>query len=441
MRKSIIAEKGEIQGLVSNYNRTVLENGIRIVSESIPHVKSISLGVWVDVGSRDENELNNGIAHFIEHMVFKGTKKRNTREIAEFVENIGGYLNAFTTKENTCFYVRILSEHLKEGVEILSDIIQNPVFAKSEIEKEKRVVFEEIKDIEDDLEEYIGDLLEYHIYYPHPLSFPIIGTRETVSKFTREKLFEHLRKFYGPTNIVISAAGNLVHDELVEYVGKFFNLTNKNGFYHLRKVPENARTVTHIIEKPASQSHICIGTATYGAKDSKRDHLLLLNTLLGDGMSSRLFQNIREKYGFVYSIYSFYTTFKDSGVFGVYFACDKKNVSRAIDLVWKEFNLITKNGIEPDELRRAKAQIKSSLLIGLESLSNRMQRLANIELVYDGVYSDITETMQRIEKISADEVTEVAGEVLNEEKFTTIIINPEKNNMEKTYDNRRSKRN
>lgn len=441
MKKSTIAEKRKVQGLTSNYNKTVLENGIKIVSESIPHVKSISIGVWVDVGSRDENELNNGITHFIEHMVFKGTKKRNTREIAEFVENIGGYLNAFTTKENTCFYVRILSEHLKEGVEILSDIVQNPVFDKKEIEKEKGVVFEEIKDIEDDLEEYIGDLLEYHIYYPHPLGFPIIGTRETVSKFTREKLFEHLREFYNPTNIVISAAGNLVHDKLVEYVSKFFNLTNRNGFYHMRKKPEKVSAVNYVIEKPASQSHVCIGTATYGAKDSKRDHLFLLNTLLGDGMSSRLFQNIREKYGFVYSIYSFYTMFKDSGIFGVYFACDKKNVSKAIDLVWKEFNLIVKNGIDPDELKRAKAQVKSSLLIGLESMSNRMQRLAQIELVYDGVYSDIGDIIRRIEKISPDEVQEIASEILNEERFTTIIINPAKNNMEKTYDRWRSKRN
>ena len=211
MRKSrsVVVEKEKTQVATSNYNKTVLSNGIRVVSESIPHVKSVSLGVWVDVGSRDESDLDNGITHFIEHMVFKGTGKRSAREIAEFVEDIGGYLNAFKTKENTCFYVRVLSEHLKEGVEILADIVQNPTFDKREIEKEKKVVYEEIKDVEDDFEDYIGDLLEYQIYHPHPLGLPIIGTRETVSGFTREKLFEHLRKFYNPSNIVVSAAGNL----------------------------------------------------------------------------------------------------------------------------------------------------------------------------------------------------------------------------------------
>lgn len=441
MKKSAIAEKQKIQFFTADYNRTVLENGIRVVSESIPYVKSISLGVWINVGSRDEDEANNGITHFIEHMVFKGTKKRNAREIAEFVEDIGGYLNAFTTKENTCFYVRILSEHLKEGVEILSDMIQNPVFDKKEIEKEKGVVFEEIKDIEDDLEEYIGDLLEYYIYYPHPLGFPIIGTKETVKAFTQEKLFEHLKKFYNPNNIVISAAGNLVHDELVRYVDRFFNSRSTNGFYYKREKPDKVRVVNHTVEKATNQSHICIGTATYGAKDSKRDHLLLLNTILGDGMSSRLFQNIREKQGLVYSIYSFYAMFKDSGVFGVYFACDKKNVDKTIEYVWKEFDSVVKGGIRLDELKRAKAQVKSSLLIGLESLSNRMQRLAQIEFFYDGKYTDINEIIRGIEAISSDEVCEVANEVLNKERFTTIIINPAKNNMEKTYDSRRSKRN
>lgn len=428
MRKSrsVVVEKEKTQVATSNYNKTVLSNGIQVVSESIPHVKSVSLGVWVDVGSRDESDLDNGITHFIEHMVFKGTGKRSAREIAEFVEDIGGYLNAFTTKENTCFYVRVLSEHLKEGVEILADIVQNPTFDKREIEKEKKVVYEEIKDVEDDFEDYIGDLLEYQIYHPHPLGLPIIGTRETVSGFTREKLFEHLRKFYNPSNIVVSAAGNLVHDKLVEYVDKFFTATNKNGFVNVRRKPEGMRAVNYVIERPSSQSHVCIGTATFGARDKWRDHLLLLNTIIGDGMSSRLFQNIREKYGFVYSIYSFYTMFKDSGVFGVYFACDRKNVEKTIELVWKEFNSIVKNGVSVDELKRAKEQVKSSILIGLESMSNRMQRLAQIELVYDGRYSDVNEVIKKIGRITPDEIREVAVETLRKEKFTTVIINPSK---------------
>lgn len=358
MKKSVVVENQKIQSFTANYNKTVLDNGIRVVSESIPYVKSVSLGVWINVGSRDETEANNGITHFIEHMLFKGTKRRNTREIAEFVEDIGGYLNAFTTKENTCFYVRVLSEHLREGVEILSDMIQNPIFDKKEIEKEKGVVFEEIKDIENDLEEYIGDLLEYYIYYPHPLGFPIIGTRKTVKEFSREKLFEHMRKFYNPSNIVVSAAGNLVHDELVKYVDKFFNSGGTNGFYYEREKPQKVKAIHQKLEKATSQAHVCIGTATYGAKDSSRDQLLLLNTILGDGMSSRLFQNIREKYGFVYSIYSFYTMFKDSGVLGVYFACDKKNVEKTLELVWREFNSIVKNGIDLKELKRVKRKLK-----------------------------------------------------------------------------------
>lgn len=443
MRKSrlIVGEREKVRMAVSSYNKTILDSGIRVVSESIPYIKSLSLGVWVDVGSRDESDLDNGITHFIEHMVFKGTQRRSAREIAEFVEDIGGYLNAFTTKENTCFYVRVLSEHLKEGVEILADIVQNPRFDKREIEKEKRVVFEEIKDVEDDFEDYIGDLLEYQIYHPHPLGLPIIGTRETVSRFTKEKLFEHLHKFYNPNNIVISAAGNLTHEKLVEYVDKFFTSRGGDGLHRVREKPGEVRALSYVVEKPSSQSHVCIGTATFGAVDEKRDHLILLNTILGDGMSSRLFQNVRERYGLAYSIYSFYTMFKDSGVFGVYFACDRKNIERTIDLVWKEFNSIAKNGVSVDELNRAKAQFKSSILIGLESMSNRMQRLAQIELVYDGNYSDVDEIIKRVESIAPEEIQEVAGEILKREKFTTVILNSSKNKTEKTNDNRSSKRN
>ncbi len=426
MRKSAILERKTNSGLTSEFKRTVLENGIRIISERVPYVKSISLGVWVDVGSRDETEKDNGITHFIEHMVFKGTKKRNARQIAEFIEDIGGYLNAFTTKENTCFYVRILSEHLEKGIEVLADLVQNPVFDRREIQKEKGVVFEEIKDVESDFEEYIGDLLEYHIFYPHPLGLPIIGTRETVEEFTRDKLFEHLRKFYTPNKMVISAAGNLNHDVLVDYVLKYFNSGLKNGFYHSREKPNVKKAESHIIEKPTSQSHVCIGTITYGAKDLKRDHVLLLNTLLGDGMSSRLFQRVREKYGLVYSIYSFYSTFNDSGIFGVYFATDRKNVDKTLDLIFKEFDSIIRKGISEPELKRAKSQVKSSLLIGLESMSNRMQRLAQVELVYDGKYSRIDEIISRIERIQPEEVREVAGEILKPENFTKVVINPSK---------------
>ncbi len=369
---------------------------------------------------------DSGITHFIEHMVFKGTKKRNARKIAEFVEDIGGYLNAFTTKENTCFYVRILSEHLEKGVEVLADLVQNPVFDKKEIEKEKQVVYEEIKDVEDDLEEYIGDLLEYYIFYPHPLGFPIIGTWETVSKFTSEKLFKHLRKFYIPDRIVVSAAGNLNHDELVEYVSKYFDLKLKNGFYYQREKPAKKKALDHTVEKHSSQSHVCMGVVTYGAKEPKRERITLLNTLLGDGMSSRLFQKVREKHGLVYSIYSFYSMFSYSGIFGVYFASDKKNVEKTIEIIFKEFNSIVEKGIGVAELNRAKAQVKSSFLIGLESMSNRMQRLAQIEFVYNGRYSDVEEVIRKIDKIQPEDVQEVASEILRYEKFTKVIINPVK---------------
>ncbi len=443
MKKSLIVSKSDEKSeMVSLYNRTVLENGIRVVSESVPYVRSVSLGVWVDVGSRDESEPDNGITHFIEHMVFKGTRKRNAREIAEFVEDIGGYLNAFTTKENTCFYVRILGEWLEKGVEVLADLVQNPTFEDNEIEKEKLVVYEEINDAEDDLEEHIGDLLEYQLYYPHPLSYPIIGTKDTVRSFTREKLFEHLNKFYTAENIVISAAGNLNHEDLVELVMKYFKDARvKNGFYKTREAPKGSTSKKYIIEKPSNQAHICMGLLTYGARDERRDQVLLLNTLLGDGMSSRLFQNVRERHGLVYSIYSFYSMFNDSGILGIYFASDEKNVERTLDIIFQEFRSIVENGISNEELKRAKAQIKSSILMGLESMSNRMQRLAQIELVYDGKYSDVEEIIERIERVEPEDVQGLAKEILKEEKFTTVIINPSKNNLEKRHDNRGPKRN
>ncbi len=444
MREEIMLEKIVNEGIKSELKREVLDNGIRVVSERVPYVKSISLGVWVDVGSRDENDGNNGITHFIEHMVFKGTRNRSAKEIAEFIEGIGGYLNAFTTKENTCFYVRVLSEHLEKGIEVLADLVQNPVFDKNEMEKEKKVVYEEIKDVEDDFEEYVGDLLEYYIFYPHPLGLPIIGNRKTVKGFTSEKLFEHLEKFYTPDKIVISAVGNLNHDELVGYVSRYFNNYGVgNGFRHLREKPIEGNITEHVVEKPSSQAHVCMGVMTYGADDPRRDHLTLLNTLLGDGMSSRLFQKVREMYGLVYSVYSFYSMFSDSGIFGVYFASAQKNVGKTIDLIFKEFDSIVRDGITDEELNRAKEQFKSSLLIGLESMSNRMQRLAQIELVYNGKYLGVDEVIKRIEGIKPDEIREVAGEILKLEKFTKVIITPSKanKNTERKYDNRRSKRN
>ena len=415
-------ESNEQVSLHARYRKTTLTNGIRIVTEEIPYVRSVSLGVWIDVGSRDEDSRNNGITHFIEHMLFKGTVRYSNQQIARSLESVGGYLNAFTTKEHTCFYARVLDEHVAKAIDVLSDLVLAPVFPKKEIEKEKQVVLEELKNLEDDPDDLIHDYLDTRIYNKHPIGFPIIGNAGNIKRFNRDQLLLHMQQHFTTQNIVVAAAGNLKHEEMVSLVDAYFKIAKRRSSRQVRKVvPKRGVSLSDTFEKPISQAYVCLGTLGYSIKDPMRYPLLLLNTLLGEGMSSRLFQNIREKYGFAYAVYSFVNLMSDTGSFGVYIGTDNQTISRSVDLIYKELQKLKSKPVGTSELRRTKAQMKGNMMLGLENMSNRMMRLGSGEL-YLGDYLSLEEVLRNIEAVTSDQIQRVATTLFNFDNFSTVIF-------------------
>ena len=406
------------------YKKTVLPNGIRIVTEELTHVRSITVGAWMDVGSRHEDDRTNGISHFLEHMVFKGTEKLSIQGIAHSLESVGGYLNAFTTKEHTCFYARILDEHLDRALSVLSQLTQHPTFPAKELEKEKQVVIEEIKTIDDDPDDLIHDYFDKALYRRHPLALPVIGTVDNISALNRDVLMGHLEEHYAPERTVITAAGNLTHEQVVMLVDKYFTAPRRKVKPRVNPPTPRLRPGTkETYDKPIMQAHVCLGTIGYGVKSPHRYPLLVMNTLLGDGMSSRLFQNIREKYGFAYSVYSFTNTMSDTGNFGVYIGTDKDKVEKSIGLIFKELEKLAGTPVKASELSRAKAQVKGSMMLSLENTSNRMMRLGSNELFYNKFYP-VDEIIRKIDAVTVEEVHAVAAQLLKPEMFSTVVISP-----------------
>ncbi len=407
---------------MSNYNKTILPGGTIILTENIPYVESFSLGFWFNVGSRDENFKNNGITHFIEHMLFKGTKKRSARKIANDIESCGGYLNAFTSKEHTCYYGRGLANHLGKTFEVLADMIQNPTFKSSEIKKEASVVIDELYDIEDNPEELIFDKFEEILFAGNPLSLPIIGTEKNINGFTQFDLFNFINDKYGFDRLIIAASGAVDHDEIVKLTDKYLkkdlgNSSIKRKNYRFN--PQAARF--EIIEKEIQQVHTIIGRSTCGYKDEKRNKAALLTQILGEGSSSRLFQTLRERNGITYQVNSFLNTFYDVSSFGIYFSTNEKMLDKAITLTLKEFKKIRENKISDRELKKAKESIKGNMLLSLESTSNRMIRMTQSEL-YHGRVKSTEEVMKEIDAVSREDVLEIANELLVENSFIKLII-------------------
>jgi len=409
----------------SMYRKTVLKNGVRVVTETIPYVRSVSVGVWANVGSRDERPDQNGITHFLEHMVFKGTKKRSIREIARSIESRGGYLNAFTTKENTCFYARILDINISHTVDVLSDLVRNATFNQGEMEKEKLVVLEELKSSEDDPEDVVHEYFERALFPNHSLGLPIIGCERNLMNFQRSHLRTHVASHYAPSNVVIAAAGNVDHSKLVSLSEKFFSSMSQTGAPQMRKAPSSSgdrpKKLDHT--KKIHQAHVCLGRRAYSAKHKQRYPLLLLNTLLGEGMSSRLYQSVRERHGLAYSIYSFVNLLSDTGVFGTYVATDEKNVANAIDLIFKELGKLRSKSVSKAELERTKSQIKGTMMLGLENMSGRMMRLGSSEMVFEE-YVPIQTVLDNIDRVTVEGIHRVAKELFVEEQFSTVIIRP-----------------
>ncbi len=405
------------------FQKTTLPNGLRIITESIPSVRSISVGVWVFTGSRDEAKELAGISHFIEHMVFKGTKKRRMHQIANRLESVGGYLNAFTSKEYTCYFARALDEHLERAVDVVCDMVLQPTFPEKELVREKDVVLEEIKMYEDVPEDLVFDRFESIIYKGHNLGRPVIGYPETVKAFTRQDLLDYMDARYTPDRTVLSVAGNVDHAKVVRFAEKAFAESPRAASKKVKRIANNYRPADHEEARAIHQAHMVFGTRGVGIHDRDRITLSVLNTILGGGMSSRLNQNIREKYGYCYNIYSFVNMHSDTGDFGIYMGTDGSKINHSRKLIQRELDRMMQDKVSPRKLGQAINQVKGSLMLGLESMSNRMMRIARQELYFNRYYT-LDEIIETVEQVTAERICEVAQALFQEDKFSKIVLYP-----------------
>ncbi len=395
-----------------------------MLTESIPSVRSVSVGVWVNAGSRDETAAEAGISHFLEHLVFKGTARRRGYQINQRMESVGGYLNAFTTKEHTCFYARGLDDHLARALDTVLDLVTSPTIPAKDVEKEKDVVVEEIKMYEDNPDDHVFDFYESAVYPDHALGRPILGTEESVQSFTPEQVRRYLQRHYAPDQVVVAVAGNADHQDVVRIVQRLLADFDRPGFQPTREAPAAYVPSERVIQRPIQQAHIAIGAPAWGALDERRTTLALLNTVLGAGMSSRLNQNIREKYGYCYSVYSFVNQQADCGDAGVYIGVDATKVDRARKLVVRELGKLAETALTPTALARGRQQLKGSVMLGLESMSHRMQRLGRAELTFGRQYS-LDEMVEEIDAVTAEDVRVAAETIFEPGRLSTVAFVPD----------------
>jgi predicted Zn-dependent peptidase len=401
--------------------QTALSNGLTLLTEQMPNIRSVSIGVWLRKGSRHEIAAENGISHFLEHLVFKGTRTRTTAEIARIIDSIGGQMDAFTTKEYTCFYAKVLDEHLPVAVDLLSDILLHPRFDPGEIERERRVIFEEIRMVEDTPDELIYDLFSDYFWPSHPLGRPIQGTADTVRAMHRDRLRTYFEESYQPGRIIISAAGNLDHVDLTAAIRTTFEpLADRTN--HLPEQAPAARAGLVVREKnDLEQLHVCLGLEGFPQNHPRRYEWHVLNTLLGGSMSSRLFQNIRENRGLAYSIYSSVNAFRDTGNLLVHSATSPDSGEEVIRLILEEFRNLKRTRVDPEELKMAKENLKGSLMLSLESSSSRMSNLAR-QHIYFGRQSSLNEIINGIEAVNEDMVIDLAREMLVEDRCALAVL-------------------
>lgn len=404
------------------YQKVTLKNNVHILTENVPHVRSVAIGFWVNVGSRDENSEINGISHFIEHMVFKGTQKRTAKEIAETLDAVGGQLNAFTTKEYTCYYARVLDEHFDLAVDLLGDMLFQPRFDAQDIDREKNVIIEEIKMYEDSPDELVHDIFAGSMWQGHALGRPIIGNAEVVASLSREQIIDFYDKHYNPGNMIVSVAGNINHEEVVNKLSHLFESKKGAAIAREMDTPVPRKDIT-CCSKETEQVHLCIGTPGLSLDHEKIYVFHVINTILGGGISSRLFQEIREQRGLVYSVYSYHASYHDTGLFCIYAGLSKQNVDMVLNLIFEQINDIQLNGLKDNELQRAKDQLKGNLYLSLESVSTRMSRLGKSQ-IYLGKVIPPEEIVDKINKVTTAEVQELAREMLEPGCFTLATIGP-----------------
>lgn len=403
--------------------KTVLKNGIRILTKKIPQVRSVSMGVWVNIGARDEKENENGLSHFIEHMLFKGTSKRTAYQLAKEFDAIGGQTNAFTSMEVICFHAKVMDSHLETMTEILSDIFLKSLFDPNEVENERPVILSEIGMAEDNPEEYIHMLLERDMWEGHPLGRSILGTRESISGFSADKIKDFFYNFYQQDKIIISVAGNIEHDKLVDLIGPAFENVSSDKTLPERKPPVQTSEVT-IVNRKLEQVHMCIGTSGLCITDPNRFAASLTNTILGGNMSSRLFQEIREKHGLAYSVYSFTSAGVDSGLFGIYVGTSPETVEKAADLIFKEIRKLKDKSVTEEELQDAKEYTKGNIMLSSESTDNQMVRLAQNEIHF-GKYITLSEIIKKIDAVTCDEINALTNQLFNSSiKPSVALLGP-----------------
>jgi predicted Zn-dependent peptidase len=402
--------------------REVLDTGLRLITESMPQVRSVTIGVWLTRGSRHESEEQGGIAHFVEHMLFKGTDSRSAEDIAQAIDSIGGQLDAFTAKEYAGYYIKVLDEHLPLAVELLSDIVMHPAFVEEEVGREKKVILEEIKMVEDTPDDLVHELFTQHFWEGHPLGRPILGSKESVEAFTGRSLREYFDHAYVAPNMIVSAAGNLEHPSVRDLVSRAFATLPKNG----ESIPQRPPTVKPSVllrTKELEQSHICLGTNSYQQNHEDRYVSYILNSVLGGSMSSRLFQNVREKRGLAYSVFSGMSAYRDAGNMTIYAGCAADAVEEVIDLSVEELRGLKRTPVPDDELKRAKDHLKGSLMLSLENTASRMSHLARQEIYFDRHFS-LDETLAGVQRVTAADIQRVARDLLSNGSLAVTVLGP-----------------
>lgn len=405
-------------------HKSVLDNGLKIVTERVESVKSVSVGIWVKTGSRNETPKQSGITHFLEHMLFKGTDSRSSYDIAMSMESVGGYLNAFTSSEYTCYYSRCLNTQLERALDVLSDMVLHPSFPEDEITKEKKVVIEEMKMYRDSPDDYLFEEFSGHVFKGHPLGRPVIGYEETVAGFERQDLYDYMNDRYNPRNLLVSVAGNAEHERVVEIVTKYFGDLSPSEETDDQQPISNYQADKIELTKAIEQTHLILGRRGLDYDHDDKFRLLLANTVLGGGMSSRLHQNIREKYGYCYTISTFNQSYKDTGLFGIYVGTDLDYVQHVRELINNELNKLKEEKIPEKELNEAKAQLKGKLVLSLESTSNRMSRLAKSEIYYDR-FITIDELIEEIDHVKSEEIQQFSQDFFDNDLYSEALLVPE----------------
>ncbi len=404
-----------------NIEKETLPNGLVVITEPMAHVRSISVGVWVRTGSRREPSELNGITHFIEHMVFKGTATRSAEDIARSVDSVGGMLDAFTAKEMICFNAKVLDEHLPIAFDVLSDLVLRPRFDDEDLTREKSVVLEEIKMDQDNPDYLVHEIFTQNFWRNHPLGKPILGTRKTVSSFSRAQVAECFRRWFAPENMIVTAAGHLEHQQLRDLVAKDFGQMKPSGDRYADSAPVPQARITTKSKGQLEQVHLCIGVPSYPMVHERRYGIAVLNNILGGGMSSRLFQNIRERQGLAYAVFSELSPYRDTGMLSIYAGTALEKAGQVVRSVTGEFSSLKEQLVSDEELRRAKDHLKGSLMLSLESTSSRMSNLARQEM-YFGKFFTLDEIIASIEQVTREEVRDIAREFFQPDHISVTVL-------------------